>query len=100
MKKFHVSHVEDVRSPPWEAPQFYTILKERPVMVKCDLCMERIVTGLKPACVAACPMRALEAGELKGLKERHSEDYTEQAIGLERGNTDPNIIFRKRGNTF
>ena len=85
---------------PWEAPQFYTILKERPVMVKCDLCMERIVTGLNPACVAACPMRALEAGELKGLKERHSEDYTEQAIGLERGNTDPNIIFRKRGNTF
>lgn len=31
-------------------------------MTKCNFCLERTQVGLKPACVAACPVAALETG--------------------------------------
>jgi Fe-S-cluster-containing hydrogenase components 1 len=34
------------------------------VAEKCDFCVDRIGSGLEPACVAACPMRALHSGFL------------------------------------
>lgn len=50
------------RACPWEAPQFCTADTRPLPMTKCDFCYERIIQGLKPACAAACPMRALAAG--------------------------------------
>jgi len=41
---------------PYDAPQFHPDLG---VMTKCDFCFDEIDAGLPPACVAACPMRAL-----------------------------------------
>jgi Fe-S-cluster-containing dehydrogenase component len=32
-------------------------------VLKCDLCAERLERGQEPACVAACPSRALVFGE-------------------------------------
>jgi carbon-monoxide dehydrogenase iron sulfur subunit len=37
------------------------------VMVKCDLCFERAQAGQEPACVEACPTKALRLGSEKDL---------------------------------
>jgi Fe-S-cluster-containing dehydrogenase component len=52
------SCVEDC---PFEA---VTIDVERNLAVKCDLCSARTAEGLSPACVAACPGKAIYAGSL------------------------------------
>ena len=67
-----------LRACPWDAPQFWRPpgrkgLKpgEAPApMTKCDLCYERISSGRKPACAAACPTRALIAGPEEALRKR------------------------------
>jgi anaerobic dimethyl sulfoxide reductase subunit B (iron-sulfur subunit) len=40
---------------------------------KCDFCVDAIDSGGTPACVAACPNRALEFGELSTLRARHGD---------------------------
>ena len=54
---------------PFGAPKFPTSGK----MAKCDLCYIRREFDLKPACVRACPARALEVGPLDELSEKKSE---------------------------
>ena len=39
--------------------------------VKCDGCIERVKAGGKPICVEACPLRALDFGEIETLRARH-----------------------------
>ena len=53
---------------PYHAPQFNAVTG---VMTKCDFCQDLLAKGHRPACVAACPMRALEAGPLDQLQARH-----------------------------
>jgi len=50
---------------PFGAPQF----PEGGKMAKCDFCLERIEAELEPACVRACPTRALGFGPLEALTE-------------------------------
>lgn len=52
---------------PYSAPQFNA---DKGVMTKCDFCSDRIAAGQKPACVAACPSRALDYGEVADLRAR------------------------------
>jgi len=52
---------------PYGAPQFDA---EAGVMTKCDFCLDLLEKGEPPACVASCPMRALDFGELEELKSR------------------------------
>ena len=40
-------------------------------MSKCDFCVDLVDAGQPPACVAACPNRALEFGDLEDLRQRH-----------------------------
>jgi anaerobic dimethyl sulfoxide reductase subunit B len=54
---------------PFGAPKF----PEDGKMAKCDLCYIRREYDLKPACVRACPARALEVGPLEELSERRAE---------------------------
>ena len=95
---------------PWGSPQFYdpNFRKYaqtdplRPKMTKCTMCLDRIREGLKPACVAACFNRALDAGPVDELKQKYAgwsaaadnfpTDYV-ASLGI---NTKPNIIFKKR----
>lgn len=45
---------------PYGAPQFD---EEKKKMTKCDFCKDNLEQGQPPACVAACPCRALDFGE-------------------------------------
>ncbi|MDD8026236.1 MAG: dimethylsulfoxide reductase subunit B [Acidobacteriota bacterium] len=53
---------------PYGAPQFD---ESAGVMTKCDLCADLIERGEQPACVRACPMRALDFGEVEELRAKH-----------------------------
>lgn len=55
---------------PYSAPQFDG---EKGVMTKCDFCSDRIAEGGTPACVEACPSRALGFGEVQDLREQYGE---------------------------
>lgn len=53
---------------PYGAPQFNAATGH---MAKCDLCKDYRDTGQNPACVDACPSRALDWGEVDDLKKRY-----------------------------
>ena len=56
---------------PYSAPQFNA---EEGHMTKCDLCSDYRAEGKTPACVAACPSRALEFGPIDQLREKHGTE--------------------------
>ncbi|MCP4704254.1 MAG: 4Fe-4S dicluster domain-containing protein [candidate division Zixibacteria bacterium] len=57
---------------PFHIPR-YEWDKTSPLMIKCDMCFERINQGEIPACVNACPNGALKFGERKELlREAHA----------------------------
>jgi len=57
---------------PWRVPQWNS--KAGKVM-KCDMCMDRIDKGDKPACVSACPTNALEFGKPGEMSHKAREKY-------------------------
>ncbi len=52
---------------PYDAPQK---IGDSGKYNKCNLCRERLEEGLKPACVEACPSRALHFGDISALREK------------------------------
>ena len=52
---------------PYGVPQF---AEDTGTMSKCDTCVEDRRQELPPACVAACPLRALDFGDLDELQRR------------------------------
>ena len=53
---------------PYGAPQFNHFLG---IMTKCNLCLDYLKEGKNPACVDACPMRAIEFGDIKLLEKKY-----------------------------
>jgi anaerobic dimethyl sulfoxide reductase subunit B (iron-sulfur subunit) len=53
---------------PWGAPQFY---EDRGIVDKCDYCKDIVDAGGAPACVEACPMRAMDWGDIEELREKY-----------------------------
>ncbi len=53
---------------PYGAPQFNEAIG---VMSKCNFCQDLLAEGGNPACVDACPMRALDFGELEDLQAKY-----------------------------
>lgn len=53
---------------PYHAPHIDERLKRSS---KCDGCRDRVVEGRQPICVEACPLRALDFGEMEELEARH-----------------------------
>lgn len=74
---------------PYKAPSFSRELR---VMRKCDGCRGRVAAGLDPICVEACPMRALEFGEIETLRAQWG-DLCEIAPLPSGSYTRPNIVI-------
>jgi anaerobic dimethyl sulfoxide reductase subunit B (iron-sulfur subunit) len=53
---------------PYDAPKYD---ENKGKMTKCDFCYDDIDAGRSPACVASCPLRVLEFGELEELEAKH-----------------------------
>ena len=66
---------------PYGAPQLDTA---RGVMTKCGLCAEDLAAGRPPACVAACPLRAIEYGDIEELAARYGPPEIGAAAGPRR----------------
>ena len=56
---------------PYSAPQFNAATGH---MSKCDLCYDYRSTGQDPACVSACPSRALDWGPIDELRAQYGEE--------------------------
>ena len=55
-------------SCPYGAPKYD---EKKGVMSKCNLCIDFIEEGKQPACVASCPMRVLDFGELEEIRKKY-----------------------------
>lgn len=52
---------------------------------KCDFCRDFLAAGQPPACVAACPLRVLDYGELHELQQKYGT--VNQTKGMPRADT-------------
>ncbi len=75
---------------PYGAPQYN---EEHGYMTKCDFCVDNLEQGLPPACVAACPLRALDFGELSELQARQG-DAPEIVSLPDRELTQPALVIK------
>jgi len=78
---------------PWKAPQFNS--QENAKMQKCDLCFERLEQGLKPICVEACPMFALDAGPMEELEEKYGKITRAKGFNHSK-KLRPSIVFKPK----
>ena len=64
-------------------------------MTKCDFCRDELEAGGIPACVAACPTRALTFGEFDGLRPEMSPSAQSAMAPLpNRELTVPRAVFK------
>jgi len=77
-------------SCPYGAPQFS---EKTGKIGKCNLCVDLIEKGGTPACVAACPMRALEVGPIDELRQKYGT--VSQIKGMPAPDiTNPNLVIK------
>jgi anaerobic dimethyl sulfoxide reductase subunit B (iron-sulfur subunit) len=74
---------------PYGAPQWIEADRK---MKKCDFCYDYLDRGKPPACVAACPLRALEFGDIEELAKkagakRRIKEFSDPSL------TKPSAIF-------
>ncbi len=78
---------------PCQAPRFGPEANAKVQM--CNLCLDRWAEGKPPVCVAACPMRALDAGELEEMRQKYGDGR--QAVGFEFSEaTLPSTVIKAR----
>ena len=77
---------------PYNAPQLDPVKGE---VSKCNMCVDRLEVGLKPACVAACLGKALDFGVIENIPQGHIQAKVE-IPGFPRSDiTHPNIRFQQ-----
>ena len=77
---------------PYNAPQLDPVKGQ---VTKCNMCVDRLEVGLKPACVTACLGNALDFGVIENVPENRSQAKTE-IPGFPRTDiTRPNIRFQQ-----
>jgi len=65
----------------------------RKIIVKCDLCADRIRKGLLPACVEACPTKALSYGKVEDVLLERRKAKAEEIIRGVTGFVSSSIIM-------
>jgi len=78
---------------PYDAPQFGSEPDAK--MQMCTFCLDRLTAGRKPACVDACPMRALDCGPLADLIEKYGDGCAAAGF-VYVPDTRPSIVIRPR----
>ncbi|MBM3179330.1 MAG: dimethylsulfoxide reductase subunit B [Chloroflexi bacterium] len=74
---------------PYGAPQFN---EELSVMTKCDMCHDLVDMGERPACVEACPYRAMDFGALDELQAKHGT-FADPAPLPDPSITEPAVVY-------
>jgi anaerobic dimethyl sulfoxide reductase subunit B (iron-sulfur subunit) len=74
---------------PYSAPQFNA---ELGIMTKCDFCRDYLDLGKPPACVAACPTRALTFGPYQELLDKYGQAQLVAPLP-DTAITQPNLLF-------
>ena len=62
-------------------------------MEKCDFCYERMEKGKRPICVEACPMHALDAGDLEEMEIKYGRGREAEGFHYS-PETRPSIILK------
>ncbi|MFC1909461.1 4Fe-4S dicluster domain-containing protein [Chloroflexota bacterium] len=78
---------------PYEAPQFGD--EDNARMQMCNFCSDRLEENKEPICVAACPMRALDAGPLNKLQDKYGNIGKATGFTYDSENK-PSIIFKPK----
>ncbi len=74
---------------PYGAPQFN---EELNVMTKCNMCYDLVDKGERPACVEACPYRAMDFGSLDELQAKHGT-FADPAPLPDPSITEPAVVY-------
>lgn len=83
-----------VKSCPYEVP---IMLEEENISGKCDSCKAFRDQGSNPVCVDACPMRALDFGDLDELVAQFGDDLIDElSILPSPDQTKPSLLIRPR----
>jgi DMSO reductase iron-sulfur subunit len=77
---------------PYNAPQLDPIAGQ---VSKCNMCVDRLEVGLKPACVSACVGNALDFGVIENIPENRQQAETSIPGFPEPSITQPNIRFQQ-----
>ncbi len=77
---------------PYNAPQLDPV---EGTVSKCNMCVDRLEVGLKPACVSACLGNALEFGVIENIPENRSQADVEIPGFPDPNITHPNIRFQQ-----
>lgn len=81
---------------PYNAPQLDPVKGQ---VSKCNMCVDRLEVGLKPACVSACLGKALDFGVIENIPEGRTQAKAE-IPGFPRTDiTHPNIRFQQTRTT-
>jgi DMSO reductase iron-sulfur subunit len=81
---------------PYNAPQLDPIKGQ---VSKCNMCVDRLEVGLKPACVSACLGKALDFGVIENIPEGRTQAKTEIPGFPTPEITHPNIRFQQTRST-
>lgn len=97
---FSAPHVADDNQEPKKRSEW----KIDHPMQKCKYCYERVEDGQSPVCVAACPVRALDYGDIEDLQRKYpdavrlnKEDFPyAYSNPMGRLDTNPSFLIKKR----
>jgi len=78
---------------PYNAPQLDPVKGE---VSKCNMCVDRLEVGLKPACVAACLGNALDFGVIEDIPDNRTQSKVSIPGFPDTSITKPNIRFEQK----